>query len=508
MKISTEIKKYISYGLLIVMVSAMIFVIISIIKSAYLYQYDNDEFYHVQRVYLIASGFKPYTSFFFIFSNIFHTLLVPLFIFFGFSFATLAKARIFMIVLFAIRVILIALIINKIFNRRVALIFIPLFLFDPFTIFSSMQIRPDNLMMTIYSLGMFIFILGFFKSSKFLLFVSGVAFGLSSLILIKIAPQLLILLIAYCFYCIRYRKFKDFLFFIDGLGLSLFVFCFYHLVNGSFFPMFKQVFIFSFTLSNLIINQVSYGFFHQPNNGFIYGLMGKPLTWMYVWILPLLAGIGAYLTLSSSNKEQEKIEIINNKKKQLIQMTLVASLVIQYIFLLYLNTVFIQYYIPFQWLLALFAAVMIDDLIFIQFKSVIFHQLITICLIAIFFALSYVSVQANNARTFFRTEYQISQFAPIWSKVPKDSAIFPNILFRRIVYPITEQYNQENYDYFYSSMGNMVPSYIGSFEKNKLPFLIIDNPETFYTLEPGMEKYVKDHFQKIDGQINLYKRVK
>lgn len=500
-------KKIIPIFINIVMVLAMILLVVSIIKSAYYYQYDYDEFYHVQRVYLIASGFKPYTSFFFIFTDIFHKILVPLFLFFGFSFATLAKARIFMILLFAVRVLLSALLINKVFNRRTALLFIPLFLFDPFTIFSSMQIRPDNLMMTVYALGLLIFVIGFFRSSKSLLFLSGMVFGLSFLTLLKIAPQLMILFIIYGIYCVLNREFKNFFLFVDGFVLTLVLFFLYHIFNGSFLSMFRQVFIISFALSNLIVNQVYYGFFHQPDNGFIYGLMGKPLTWVYVWILPLLASAGAYLTLSNfANKEETKSGNID-KKKQLVQIILVIILVVQYLFLLNLKTVFIQYYIPFQWLLALFAAVMIDDFIFIKFKSGIFHRLIKGIFFILFMVLVYVSIQANNARAVFKSQYQ-AQLAPIWSKVPRNAAIYPTVLFRPIAYPITEADSQENYNYFYSSAGNTFPSRIDSFEKNKLPYLLIDNPEKFYALEPGLDKYVKDHYQEIDGQINLYKRVK
>lgn len=508
MKLSPTIKKCISYGLLIVVVLAMILLVISIIKSAYYYQYDMDELYHVQRVYLIASGFKPHTSFFFVFSSIFHRILVPLFLFFGFSFATLAKARIFMILLFAVRVFLSALLINKVFNRRTALLFIPLFLFDPFTIFSSMQIRPDNLMMTVYTLGIFIFVLGFFRSSKSLLFLSGVVFGLSFLTLIKTIPQLMIFFIMYGVYCILNRELKNFILLLDGFVLTLFCFCIYHLFNGSFLSMFSQVFIFSFTLSNLVLNQVYYGFFHQPNNGFIYGLMGKPLTWAYVWILPLLASAGAYLTLSNFvNNKRTKSENID-KKKQLIQIILIASLVVQYLFLLNLDMAFIQYYIPFQWLLALFAAVMLDDFIFNKFSSGFFHQLIKGGFFILFMVLIYVSIKANNARTVFRSEYQISQFAQVWSKVPQNAAIFPNVLFRPIAYPVSVGDDQLNYDNYFSSVRNTLPSYIDSFEKNKAPYLLIDDPVRFYTLEPGLDKYVKDHYQKIDNQINLYQRVK
>ena len=507
MKISLLVKKYLHYGLLIVVVLAMILLVVSIIKSAYYYQYDYDELYHVQRTYLIASGLKPYTSFYFIYTSIFQKILMPFFSIFGFSFATLGKVRIFMVLIFAVRVVLTALLINKIFNRRAALLFLPLFLFDPITIFSSMQIRPDNLMMIVYILGLLVFITGFLKSTKLLLFLSGSIFGLSFLILLKIAPQLVILFIIYGIYCVLNREFKNFILFIDGFILALVLFFLYHIFDGSFIPMFKQVFIIPFALPNALINKTYYGFFYQPDNGFIYGLMEKPLTWYYVWILPLLASAGAYLVLPNFSDNQQKKLTNIDKKKLLIKIFLIVSLVVQYMFLLKLDTVFIQYYIPFQWLLALFSAVMIDDLIFKKFKSGFFHKLIKGGFIILFIILVYVSIQANNARTVFRSEYE-NKLAPIWSQVPPNAAIFPSILFRPIAFPLSIGDDQLNYNNNFWSVKDMFSSYVDSFEKNKLPYMLIDEPTKIYALEPGLEKYIKDHYQKIDNQINLYKRVK
>ncbi|HEX7543131.1 MAG TPA: hypothetical protein VF385_03555, partial [Patescibacteria group bacterium] len=83
-----------------------------------------------------------------------------------------------------------------------------------------------------------------------------------------------------------------------------------------------------------------------------------------------------------------------------------------------------------------------------------------------------------------------------------------SILFRPIAYPLSVYDDQLNYFNTFSSVRDTFPSYIDSFEKNKLPYLLIDDPVKFYTLESGLDKYVKDHYQKIDNQINLYKRVR
>jgi hypothetical protein len=508
-KQSSKIKKYIFYSILTAIVVSMVLLVISIAKSAYFYQYDSDEFYHVQRAYLIASGFKPYTSFFFIFSTIFHRTIAPILLLFGYSFYAIGKIRIFMIVLFFVRVILTVFLINKIFNRRVALLFVPLFLFDPFTVFTSMQIRPDNFMMTVYTLGLLIFVIGFLNSSKLRLFVSGLVLGISCLTLLKIAPQIIAIFFIYGFYCLTHRNINSLILLIDGFISAIFLFVTYHLINQTFIPMIKQIFVISLSLSKLITNPVYYGFFHEPNNGFIYGLMGKPATWVYVWVLPLMAAVGAYITLNKNNNDKQTSLKIQNEKRKYVQMILIVSLIVQFIILLNLSMAFIQYYIPFQWLLAIFAAVMIDDLAFSKFTSKVISYLVKSGLLIFFFVLIYVSIKANNARAEFNSDSQQSQFAQVWSKIPPNKAVFPSILFRPIVHPVTEGFgNQEDYSRYYSNADNSFPSYIDSFEKYKVPYLEISDPTRFYALEGGMEKYVNLHFQKTEGQLNIYRRVK
>ena len=304
------------------------------------------------------------------------------------------------------------------------------------------------------------------------------------------------------------RELKNFVLLLDGFLLTTIIFCLYHLFNGSLILMFKQVYIISFSLSDLITptSRIYYGFFHQPNNGFIYGLMGKPLTWFYAWILPLFAFAGAYLALTNVVKSKEKIFI---KEKNLIKIILIGSLIVQFIFLLSLNTAFIQYYIPFQWLLALFTAVIIEDLIFNKFTSGILSILTKTVIFVLFITLCFVSVKANNSRMEFRSDYQAFQYNYLWSKIPQGKAIFPSFLFRPIVHPVTEGFNNsEDYNGFYASIDKKLPSYIYSFGNAKLPYLIIDSPDRFYNLEIGLDKYVKDHYKIIDNKINLYQRVK
>jgi len=505
-KVKPESKTGIYFGLFFMFLFLLVPLIISIIKSIYYYQFDNDELYHSQVIYLINLGFKPYQSFALIFSNIFHLSLLPFFKSVGFTFEGMAKIRIVMGMLFAVRVAILAVIFKKLFNLKTAVLFIFFYLFDPFTIFASMQIRPDNLMITIYSFGLLIFLLGLLKKSNWPFLISGIFFGISALVLIKIIPSLAILMIIFFIYSIKNRDFNKFYLVLTGLLLPFFTYFLFFLINGSFGLMFNQLFIVPLGYIDVIKNPVYYGFFHQANNGFIFGLMGQPLNWIYVWVLPLLASIGIYITFTKLFKKD-----INSleSKKNLVRIILIITLIVQFVLVLNLKTAFIQYYIPLQYLTALFAAIAVNDLISNELFPKYLKKLATLLFLLFIISLTYSSIKANEARTVFKWQYQTPWYQGVWTKIPENSAVFPNILFRPIGYPMTFGYDQLNANKEqFQGFSESFPSHVESFEKNKVPYLIIDDPNNFYALEPGLKEYVRAYYQQIDSKYNIFQRVK
>ncbi|MBI4008827.1 hypothetical protein HY357_01210 [Candidatus Roizmanbacteria bacterium] len=473
-------------------------VIISIIQSGYYYTYDRDEITHIQKIYLMATGVNPYVSFYSSFTPVFHAVFIPLFLQFGFSFQTIDIARIVMIILFAMRIGFFSLAIAKIFNKRIAVLFIPLYLFDPFTIFVSMQIRPDNLMITIFSLGFLLFIFGLFKSSKILLFLSGSLFSISALILFKMVPAIVIVVAVFFIYSLKKNKLAEFWIFLSGFILSCGFFLVYFILAGSFIPMFQQVFVLSPLFASSAKYITTFGFFNQPNNAYIYGLMGRPFIWAYVWVLPLLAAAGAYSAIIKLQKDSET--------KKYLRLTLVLLAIFQYVALLVINQIFIQYYIPLQWLLAMFAAVLIEEIGWAMLSG-LYRLAFFIGLFIFFLKLSSSSIETNKARATFNSSSNdfVSKTQKLWSLIPERSASFPNILFRPLGYPLEFGYEEYRVP-FPPQIKALMPEYAQTFEKNKVHFLRVEDAQQFFSIEDGLQEYVEKHYKLIDPGLGLWQR--
>jgi len=310
-----NLKKIAHFILPVIYVITLLFLLYSIFVSGFHYTFDSDEFAHAQQTYLIATGNKPYSDFFSIYSPILHWLLLPIFTFFGFTFESIIFARLMMIVTFGIRIIISIYLMRLLFGKRTALIFLPLFLFDPFTIFVSMQIRPDNLMMTFFITALLLLYLGLSKKSGKITALSGALISLAFLTSIKILPSVVIIILILLIYGIYYHRSKIIKQFLLGFFLTMVIFLGYFLFQHSLPQMVQNIFFDPRANSNAISNPVPLGFFHWPNNAFIFGIGGKPATWIYEWILPFLALIGVYIVFSQvqtkSSKEYLPESILN-----------------------------------------------------------------------------------------------------------------------------------------------------------------------------------------------------
>ena len=113
-KIINKISKILA-SLLIV--SAFLFLIVSVFRSGYSYLFDQDEYLHSQISFLIFSGYKPFFNLFTTWIPIFHWMMIPVLAINNFSFDSLLLGRTFMIFLFSIRIILGFILVNKLFGK-------------------------------------------------------------------------------------------------------------------------------------------------------------------------------------------------------------------------------------------------------------------------------------------------------------------------------------------------------------------------------------------------------
>lgn len=402
----------------------------SVVVSGLRYQYDADELTQLEQGYLLATGAQPYKDFYFIYTPIFPTLLGFILGHMGFTFGTVEILRFCMVVLFGIRILLTIAIVAELFGSLAAWIFPVLLLLDPFTTFSGMQIRYDNLMLFVFTFGIFISIRAVRRKNLFLMMLAGGSFAFSVLVIAKILPSIALFLLACSLWSIV--KHKERMFGALALG-GVIITCLYSLpfvLGGTFQTMLQQAFIAPQAFHATIINPTYVGFLYQPDNIFIYGLPGRPLTWVYAWVLPILGFAGAYTVVQSriGHKEWGFADVV--------AVSLAGGLCLQWIILFTLPLVFTQYYLPISTYYALFGALTISELWNALRNRRLLPVAFSLVLLVSVVFLVRTSFQANMARAAIDTHWTTQRYQRLWSIVAPDQAVFPEVLFRPIAYPL------------------------------------------------------------------------
>lgn len=469
MKIPSRLNRdQISLVLVFLYVVGLVVLVWSVVLSGYRFQFNADEVFNANTIYLMTKGFKPYVDFYTVYSPLFHWFLSPVFWLYGFNFEAISVARIVMIFLFFIRLILMFLLVAKVFGRRVGYLFVPLYLMSPFVAFSEMQIRPDNFMMLFYTLFLLLF-------SYKLFFLSGIFFAVTLLVNIKILPSLAAFSLVFLFYVLQKKQLAKLAIFLNGFCLTFLVFFAYFFLKGYAGQMFLHVFLDPVRLNNSIPYPTWLGYFYFTNPT-IYGLDGKPMNWIYSWSLPVLAFAGAYHAV--------------RVKGDLLKIILFVSLVFQWVSMLFINSVFIQYYIPLNWLYAVFAAYLINDLLTKINGLVLLQKILTISFMILFILLYKSSIESNLARAKITSDPIIKEVKESWKMIPEDSPAFPNVIFRRPIYQVLwgstfAPYMRERYPPAYEAI-----------EKYKIPTLVGLNDEYFSYLDVESQRYIQTHYQR------------
>lgn len=478
--------------LLWIVALALIPLIYSIVQSGYNYMLDSDELNHIQLAYLYGHGMQPYLDIYnSVYTPLFGWFLLPFFSFMGFTFGTIAFTRYIMIVLFAIRVGASFLVVKHIFGKRVSFLFLPMFLLDPFVIFSSMQIRPDNLMMTVYSVGLLAYVMAILSPTPKKWFTTGVLLATALLILPKILPSIGLLAIGALVYWWVKKKFTFILPAALGFIAPFLVFILYCLLNGSFNEMVTQAVLEAKAAYSYFPVTIPLGNFYIPNNFFVYGTMGKPLTWFYVWFLPF-AGVAGLYTMVMEYLKNRRVN-----ERQTVKLILAASLLAQWGTLFFLQVVFMQHYLPISWLYALFSAVAID-----QILTIMGTKVLRIVLFTCFIALIITGYKTNIGRSKADSAYLISTITNRWKQIPEGTLTFPNFLFRPAMYPVT-------YGYFVGNVPpvilNRLPSITARLEQYKVPYLLIDS-YLMSKLPVDVQDYVNQKYDHVSGDNELMTR--
>lgn len=185
--------------------------------------FDPDEFVHLYRGFLLSENQIPYRDFgLYAFTPLFHIFIAPFFILFKESLIPifLSKSLIFIIFLFDLLTVYFIGLFS--FGNRFGLLAAFILAFFPFVFCHFNEIRPDNLAILFWLVSFLFLLLAERKKShpKFI-FLSGLLFGLSLLVVIKTFfayPALLA-----CLWLVLHQKLakKTRGFFIFHLGLIL-----------------------------------------------------------------------------------------------------------------------------------------------------------------------------------------------------------------------------------------------------------------------------------------------
>ena len=485
--------------LLIIIALACIPLIISVVRMGYSIVFDFDELNHAQIVWLIAHGQQPYRDIYNSFyPPIFEWTLLPVFLIFGFSFGAIYMARYFMILLFAVRVLAMFIVVKNIFSRRVAVFSVVMFLLDPFVVFSSMQIRPDNLMITAFTLALIPFTQAMKTFSPKWWFWTGIGVAFSLLALPKLLPMVAIFIVgAGVFVWVKKKTLVPLGWAFAGALVPVGLFSLYLLVHGSFVEMFRQTVLEAKAAYSYFSGTMPEGFFYRPDNALIYGTMGKPLTWCYAWFLRIAPITGVIFTIAMT-----LIDLRRLTAAAMIRLLLCAGLLVQWGILFFVPMVFLQHYIPISWLLAVFTAVGINEFFTIVQQHEIATHVMQIILFIACLALIWASIGANNIRDNANMADLRSIIEKRWSQIPPGTYTFPNFLFRPSAYPIT-------YMYFLGNVPpvilNRLPPIPQRLEQYHVKILII-NDYLMSKLSPDVVSYIQSHYRRVEGDDEIMVR--
>jgi len=473
----------------------------SVIRSGLFYQYDNDEVSHVQYAYLLQQGFAPYQDFHFTLLPLFHIVLSILFRIVGYTFDSLLIARAFMMVLFFLRIGVSYLLIKEVFHLKVAIIFIPLLLLDPFTVFTGMQIRPDNLMLFIFTVGLLILSRAIKQVSRGLITLAGVLLSLSCLVLLKIIPAVFVVFCLISLYCIKRQKKTLIVWFVAGMLAPLLFFVFYFTQKGVLPAMIQQTIIDRKAFNDALLNPSTPWFFYQGANFELFGYPGRPLTWVYVWFLPVAAFCAAVVSVYNFFRARVKFPDVST----LFKILLVVSLCVQWIGIVVVRGFFLQYFLLVSWLWAAFAAVFVVGVtswIQRKFPNHSLKYVLNLTLATIFIVFTIVSVRGNFNRASVSHEQYKNQITHYWKIIPESEKTFPNILFRPFSYPFV-------LGTFIGDVPTSILRRYGpvfkSLERDHVKILLLNSYIRTY-IDPETNRYIDANYSQMESEQGIYIR--
>jgi 4-amino-4-deoxy-L-arabinose transferase-like glycosyltransferase len=464
----------------------------SVVFSGYWYSFYGDELVHVNMMYLIAHGSRPFIDFFTIYSPVFHYMMAPIFIGIGFTLRSIQYSHVVMIVLFAIRLYFGFLFVKKLFSKTTALFFVYIMLLDPIIIFSSMQIRPDNLLMIVFTIGLWKLVSALEEKTDKQWFLTGVCMAVSVVVSLKIALCVAVISGTMLAYSFRNTSIKRFFSYLFGVFSVIGIFVMYYVLQGSLSAMILHIITYTFAKADSLMNPTWFGFFYLPNNNILYGLAGKPVSWYIAVTLPYIGIAGMAISLYVWRR--------STVKRWLIVMFIIMQFV-QYRFFLTVKSMYLQYYLTYDWIFALFAAEIIRILFLSVKKPRVINTIMQGVLCLAFGYLVVTNYPANMERAKSVTMVDADKvMEETWATIPENEAVYPAMLFRPLSQPIPFGFFLPEIP---ESIKKNLPSSYDVLKDKHIRYLSLSDYELQFT-DPATVSFIREHYSKYSKGLDLW----
>jgi hypothetical protein len=252
--------------------------------------------------------------------------------------------------------------------------------------------------------------------------------------------------------------------------------------KGIFSPMIQLIVFDAKQLNDALRYPENILNYYWPPNFVLYGYPGRPITWVYELCLPLVAFAGMFTTFLNLKAFGAKSRLVG---------WFTAACLLQWISLLFVRSVFIQYFLSVSWFLAIFSAYALTRLYETVGVNRIYRQLVCVSATLLLIGGVVVSWKANNTRSLSSFAAQKLYLESQWRVIPATAVVFPGILIRESIYPL-------GYGVNFVDFSNLMKRYASPsvyLERYRVPYIVIDS-YNFSFLDVQTQDYIRAHYQQ------------
>ncbi|MCU0822651.1 MAG: hypothetical protein MUC95_09315 [Spirochaetes bacterium] len=478
----------------------MIFLTAEKYKLGLVRYFDVDEVMYPNWSYHVLQGQRPYIDFMLITTPLYILSLIPIFIFQSGT-DPIITARIFAFVVSLFSALSLIWLFWEMRKSWTAIFAGLLYLVSPMPSDKFLEIRPDNLAMLLFLIGLILQVKSMKKISRIYSFFSGFLYTMSFLTVQKTVPYILISVAFFIFQklklYIRGKKDNSIQYFMIGLSLPLLMFILWALTTGKPGLIFYSIFKLPIEAAQMFKARDLRLYYFYPNISY-YGSASIGLGIIYnhaVWILGIIM---AFIRLINIPLHRKK----NSLQELLIPILLISSLVSYY----FSPINFPQYLIP----AGIFICICFTDLIFalwiFQKKKILLNLIFTLLIIAFIYISYKTSVITNWPKYGWDNKTNLSKYKRIYDLIPKNEYIL-DLEGSTIYYPYPYYVCCLPFEDFRHYMSISLPSIRESLIKTNTKYIYQGPYDSIRWLSPDDKKYIYENYEnKENGELWIKKK--